>query len=198
MSQNQLLLFVKNTELGKVKTRLAKTIGNEKALFIYKALLQHTRKTAVEVNAQRKVYYSTYIDSNDEFESDFFEKRIQVQDDLGMKMYAAFKDSFGERADKVLLIGSDCYEINAKIIEDAFIALDKSDYVVGPAHDGGYYLIGMKTLNKSIFEDMVWSTSNVLLDTILEIKKQNKSYFLMPTLTDVDHEEDLGELKNFL
>lgn len=198
MSQKQLLLFVKNTELGKVKTRLAKTIGNEKALFIYKALLQHTRKTAVQVKAQRKVYYSAYIDSNDEFESDFFEKRIQVQDDLGMKMYAAFKDSFGERADKVLLIGSDCYEINAKIIEDAFIALDKSDYVVGPAHDGGYYLIGMKTLNKSIFEDMVWSTSNVLLDTILEIKKQNKSYFLMPTLTDVDHEEDLGELKNFL
>lgn len=198
MEQKQLILFVKNTELGKVKTRLAKTIGDEKALFIYKALLQHTRKVAEKVEALRKVYYSSFVDSNDEFESDFFEKRIQVQDDLGIKMYSAFKDAFGERADKVVLIGSDCYEINDEIIEDAFTSLNENDYVIGPAHDGGYYLIGMKTLNKSIFEDMVWSTDNVMLDTIIDIKKQKKSYFLLPTLTDVDHEKDLGELKNFL
>ncbi len=198
MEERQLILFVKNKELGKVKTRLAKTIGDEKALFIYKALLQHTRKVAEKVEALRKVYYSTFIDSNDEFEGDSFEKRIQVQEDLGIKMYSAFKDSFGERADKVILIGSDCYEINEDIIEDAFIALEDNDYVIGPAHDGGYYLIGMRALNKSIFENMVWSTEDVMLDTILDIKEQKKSYFLLPTLTDVDHEKDLGELKNFL
>jgi len=199
MQENQLILFVKNKELGKVKTRLAKTIGDEKALFIYKALIDHTRKTAEKVAAKRKVYYSKFIDSNDEFEGDLFEKSIQVQDnDLGLKMYGGFKDAFGERAEKVVLIGSDCYEINDQIITDAFKALDTHDYVIGPAHDGGYYLIAMKSLNKSIFEEMTWSTENVMLDTIIDIKKQNKTYHLLPTLTDVDYEKDLGELKNFL
>lgn len=198
MEQKQLLLFVKNKELGKVKTRLAKTIGNEKALFIYKALLQYTSRVAEKVNALRKVYYSRFVESHDEFESDFFEKRIQVDADLGMKMYEAFKESFGEQANKVILIGSDCYEITSGIIEEAYSALDENDFVLGPANDGGYYLIGMRKLSKSVFEDMVWSTENVLLDTILDIKSQNKTFVLLPTLTDVDEEKDLGELKNFL
>jgi len=198
MENKQLILFVKNKELGKVKTRLAKTIGNEKALFIYKALLQHTFRVAGQVSALRKVYYSNFIDSNDEFEGDLFEKRIQVDSDLGMKMYAAFKESFGEQAEQVVLIGSDCYEINTEIIENAFKSLENNDYVLGPAKDGGYYLIGMRKLNKSIFENMIWSTENVLLDTILTIKSQDKSYFLLPTLTDVDEEKDLGELNNFI
>jgi rSAM/selenodomain-associated transferase 1 len=198
MENKQLILFVKNKELGKVKTRLAKTIGNEKALFIYKALLQHTCRVAGGVDALRKVYYSNFVDSNDEFEGDLFEKRIQVEADLGIKMYEAFKESFGEQAEKVILIGSDCYEIDSTIIENAFKSLDDNDFVLGPANDGGYYLVGMKKLSKSIFENMVWSTENVLLDTIIEIKSQNKSFFLLPTLTDVDEEKDLGELKNFI
>lgn len=196
--QKQLIVFVKNKELGKVKTRLAKTIGDEKALFIYKALLHHTCSVASKVKAIRKVYYTNFIDSNDEFEGDLFEKRIQSEGDLGGKMYAAFRDSFGEQANKVILIGSDCYEITSDIIEDAFSALDKHDFVLGPANDGGYYLVGMNALNKSIFENMTWSTENVLLDTIIQIKALQKEYFLLPTLTDVDEEKDLGELKNFI
>lgn len=198
MEDRQLIVFVKNKELGQVKTRLAKTVGDEKALFIYKALLQHTCRVAGKVAALRKVCYSSYVDSNDEFESDLFEKRIQVEADLGIRMYTAFKESFGERAAKVILIGSDCYEITSEIIENGFAALNTNDYVLGPANDGGYYLIGMKVINKSVFENMVWSTEDVLLDTIIDIQAQNKSFFLLPTLTDVDEEKDLGELKNFL
>lgn len=196
--QKQLIVFVKNKELGKVKTRLAKTIGDEKALYIYKALLQHTCSTAGKVEAIRKVYYTSFIDSNDEFEGDLFEKRIQTEGDLGGKMYTAFKDSFGEFSDKVVLIGSDCYEITSQIIENAFSALSTHDFVLGPANDGGYYLVGMKNLNKSIFVNMTWSTENVLLDTILQVKALKKTFHLLPTLTDVDEEKDLGELKNFL
>lgn len=196
--QKQLIVFVKNKELGKVKTRLAKTIGDEKALFIYKALLHHTCSVASKVKAIRKVYYTNFIDSNDEFEGDLFEKRIQSEGDLGGKMYTAFRDSFGEQANKVVLIGSDCYEITSDVIEDAFSALDNHDFVLGPANDGGYYLVGMNALNKSIFENMTWSTENVLLDTIIQIKALQKEYFLLPTLTDVDEEKDLGELKNFI
>lgn len=198
MEHKQLIVFVKNKELGKVKTRLAKTIGDEKALFIYKALLQYTCFVAGKVDALRKVYYTNYIDSNDEFEGDLFEKRIQTEGDLGGKMYGAFKDSFGEFADKVVLIGSDCYDLSERIIEEAFLALDHHDFVLGPANDGGYYLIGMRSLEKSVFENIIWSTEDVLLDTLIQIKKRNKSHFLLPTLTDVDEEKDLGELKNFI
>ncbi len=194
----QLIVFVKNKELGKVKTRLAKTIGNEKALFIYKALLQYTCFVTGKVQAIRKVYYNNYIDSRDEFEGDLYEKHLQSEGDLGDKMYSAFKDSFGEFANKVVLIGSDCYEITEGIIEEAFEALDKSDFVLGPANDGGYYLIGMKSLEKSMFENIAWSTENVLLDTLIQIKAVKKRYFLLPTLTDVDEEKDLGALKNFI
>ncbi len=197
-AHKQLIVFVKNKELGKVKTRLAKTIGNEKALFVYKVLLQHTYKETSKVAAIRKVYYNNYIDSNDEFESDLFEKRIQSIGDLGIKMYSGFKDAFGESAEKVILIGSDCYEITSDIITNAFATLDHSDFVLGPAYDGGYYLIGMKQLNRSVFENMTWSTENVLLDTLLQIKKMGKSHTLLPTLNDIDEEKDLGELKNFL
>jgi len=198
MENNQLLIFVKNTELGKVKTRLAKSIGDKKALYIYKALLHHTSSVASKVGVIRRVYYTNFIASNDEFESPKFEKRLQILGDLGGKMYAGIKEAFGERAEKVIVIGSDCYEINETIIEEAFDSLSKHDYVLGPANDGGYYLIGMKKRNKAVFENMTWSTENVLLDTLLTIKKQNKTYFLLPTLTDVDEEKDLGELRNFL
>ena len=198
MGEKQLLLFVKNTELGKVKTRLAKTIGDKKALYIYKALLHHTSQITSKVEALRKVYYTNFIASNDEFESSKFEKRLQVSGDLGDKMYAGVKEAFGERAEKVVVIGSDCYEIDETIIEKAFEELTNHDYVLGPAYDGGYYLIGMRERNKSVFENMVWSTENVLLDTLLTIKEQNKTYFLLPTLTDVDEEKDLGMLRNFL
>ncbi len=198
MGENQLLIFVKNKVLGKVKTRLAKTIGDKKALYIYRALLHYTSMVSAKVNALRKVYYSSFIVSNDEFESDLFEKRLQASGNLGDKMYEGVKEAFGEKAKKVIVIGSDCYEINETIIQEAFNALSNHDYVLGPANDGGYYLIGMKKRNKEVFENVVWSTENVLLDTILNIKKQNKTYYLLPTLTDVDEEKDLGELKNFL
>ncbi len=113
-------------------------------------------------------------------------------------MYEALNDSFKERAQKAVLIGSDNYEIGTSIIEKAFSELDKYDVVLGPAKDGGYYLIGMKTPDKTLFENIAWSKENVLLDTILHINKAGKTYKLLPTLNDVDTEEDLGVLKNFI
>lgn len=198
MENNQLIVFVKNAELGKVKTRLAKSIGANKALLIYKVLLMHTYKITSSVEAQRKVYYSEFIPFNDEFESNKFEKRLQCKGNLGKKMYEALNDSFKERAKKAVLIGSDNYEIGTSIIEKAFTELDKYDVVLGPATDGGYYLIGMKSPDKTLFENITWSKENVLLDTILHIKKAGKTYKLLPTLNDVDTEEDLGVLKNFI
>ena len=198
MSINHLIIFVKNPELGKVKTRLASTIGDEKALYIYKLLLEQTFQVTLPVLAEKKLYYSEFVQNIDQFNDLVYEKHIQRGDGLGDKMYNAMKHSFGEWAGKVVLIGSDCFELNSGIIEEAFKALEESDYVLGPAKDGGYYLIGMKALNLEIFQNKEWSTENVFLDTLLDIKNQEKSHYLLPTLSDVDTEEDLGGLRGYL
>lgn len=198
MSINHLIIFVKNPELGRVKTRLARTIGDEKALFIYRLLLEQTFQITLPVLAEKKLYYSDFIENIDQFNELVYEKHIQDGEGLGGKMYKAMKHSFGEWADKVILIGSDCFELNSGIIEEAFKALEENDYVLGPAKDGGYYLIGMKELNLEIFKNKEWSTENVFLDTLLDIKNQGKSHYLLPTLSDVDLEEDLGDLRGYL
>ena len=198
MSVNHLIIFVKNPELGKVKTRLAKTIGDEKALYIYKLLLEQTFQVTLPVLAEKKLYYSEFVQNMDQFNDLVYEKHIQSGDGLGSKMYHAIKHSFAEWADKVILIGSDCFELNSGIIEEAFKALEESDYVLGPAKDGGYYLIGMKELNLEVFQNKEWSTENVFLDTLLDIKNQGKSHYLLPTLSDVDVEEDLGDLRGYI
>ena len=198
MSINHLIIFVKNPELGKVKTRLARTIGDEKALYIYKLLLEQTFQVTLPVLADKKLYYSEFVQNMDQFNDLVYEKHIQSGDGLGDKMYNAMKHSFGEWAGKVVLIGSDCFELNSGIIEEAFKALEDIDYVLGPAKDGGYYLIGMKELNLEVFQNKEWSTENVFLDTLLDIKNQEKSHYLLPTLSDVDTEEDLGDLRGYI
>lgn len=199
MSLSHLIIFTKNAEIGKVKTRLAKDIGEENALEIYEALLAHTEQVARPVLAQKKCYYSDFIANLDVFKDEHYEKCLQKGDDLGERMYNAAKASSGEWANKIIIIGSDCYEINSGIIEEAFKSLDSHDFVIGPAEDGGYYLIGMTTLYPEIFLNKVWSTENVFLDTLLDIQELNKTHYLLPTLSDVDTLEDLPkELKRLI
>ncbi len=198
-SNNHLIIFVKNPELGKVKTRLAKDIGDENALEIYLELLKHTATITKPVLAQKKCYYSDHIENIDFFSDEHYEKLIQKGGDLGERMYQAAKNSSGEWAENIVIIGSDCYDLNSGIIEEAFKALKSHDFVVGPAEDGGYYLIGMKEPHPSIFLNKIWSTENVFLDTLLEIQNLNKTHYLLPTLTDIDNINDLPEaLKNLI
>lgn len=198
ISNNHLIIFVKNPELGKVKTRLAQTIGEENALYIYKLLIEHTYQITLPIAVEKHVYYSAYIENTDQFNDIVYSKNIQKGNDLGERMANAIKNSLGNWASKIVLIGSDCYELNSGIIEKAFIMLDKNDVVIGPANDGGYYLIGMKNMHDKIFKNKEWSSENVLLDTIIDCNELELTHYLLPTLNDVDREEDLGELKNFL
>jgi rSAM/selenodomain-associated transferase 1 len=199
MNLSHLIIFVKNAELGKVKTRLAKDIGDENALAIYLALIDHTEQVTRPVLAQKKCYYSDFIANSDVFSDEHYEKSIQKGEDLGERMYNAAKVSSGEWANKIIIIGSDCYDINSGVIEEAFKALDSHDFVIGPAEDGGYYLIGMTEPHSEIFLNKVWSTENVFLDTLLDIKKLKKTHYLLPTLSDVDTIADLPEnLKRLL
>jgi len=190
-SDKLLLLFVRNPELGKVKTRIAKELGDEKALEIYKKLLHHTRTITKEVDADRLVYYHEKIGEDDLWDEPVYAKKVQPEGDLGYKMMYAFSNAFKESYQRVIIIGSDCLELNQEIIEQAFAALEHKDVVIGPAKDGGYYLLGMKALYKTLFENKAWSTSSVFQATLHNIRQEGLTYALLPELSDVDKAADV-------
>jgi rSAM/selenodomain-associated transferase 1 len=144
VSENILMVFIKNPVLGKVKTRLAKSIGDEKALHVYHLLLDHTQKTVRRINTDKAVYYSDYINEDDIWKNAEFQKFVQLGDNLGKRMSKAFLESFKMGYKKVVIIGGDCFELNEKIINDAFKILEENEVALGPAKDGGYYLLGMR------------------------------------------------------
>lgn len=195
MSKNLLIIFVKNIKLGKVKTRLAKTVGNDDALTIYKALVKVTEKATSIINIDKRIYYSDAI-VNDKWPND--SKTVQKGSDLGEKMSNAFLDGFKDGYENIILIGSDLPDISANIINKGFDALSKSDVVFGPAEDGGYYLVGFSQFQNCVFKNKAWSTSNLLEETLKELNEQKIKVSLIETLNDIDTFEDLQSYPKLL
>lgn len=193
-----IIVFAKNPELGKVKTRLAATIGKEKALEAYKHLLKHTEDVIKESNIPCTVYFTSDTEEPSVFNDHHFNKALQIEGNLGEKMSAAFQDQFQQGVDSVVIIGTDCYSIQATHIQEAFIQLVENDFVIGPANDGGYYLLGMKEFCPEIFDGINWSTETVLEETLSRIKSMNKKTVLLEELVDVDHEHELGTLRQLI
>ena len=184
-----LIVFVKNPELGKVKTRLAQGVGDQMALRIYKALLEHTKKITLKAKAERLLFYSDHIAEEDGWSTADFHKYLQSNGGLGNRMSAAFAQAF-KHGSPVLIIGSDCAQMDISIIEKGIEQLAHHDFVVGPAEDGGYYLLGMRTFRPSVFENIEWSTENVLSSTLEIMNTNNWSYYMLPELSDIDYAED--------
>jgi len=191
-----LIIFIKNPVPGKVKTRLAKTMGEQKALETYHQLLQHTHKVTHKLAMDKAVFYSDSIQTGDIWDDGNFQKFVQEGSDLGKRMLNAFKSGFSKKYRKVVIIGSDCFDITSKIINDAFDALPQNNFVIGPTQDGGYYLLGMASLYATLFKNKRWSSDEVLHDTLVDIRNMNGSYKLLKELTDIDTEEDLLSVKN--
>ncbi|MFT6748211.1 MAG: rSAM/selenodomain-associated transferase 1 [Flavobacterium sp.] len=189
MSKNLLLVFTRNPELGKAKTRLAKTVGDQIALDIYKFLLKRTRDIASKVTSDKAVYYSVKIRENDIWDANVFQKHQQVGQDLGVRMLHAFTNGFEAGYEKVMIIGSDLYDLSSENIEKAFTELNENDVVIGPAEDGGYYLLGMNSLHPSIFKNKDWGTETVRKDTLKNLK--GKKVKLLEVKNDIDIYEDI-------
>lgn len=192
MSKTLVMVFTRNPELGKVKTRLAKTIGDEGALKIYKFLLAHAEKTIRQVSGDKAAYYSEKVRENDLWNSTIYQKHQQKGNDLGARMQNAFTNGFNANYDKIVIIASDLYTITATHIEDAFKQLDKHDVVIGPSPDGGYYLLGMKQLHKQIFTERAWGTDTVLASTLSNLK--NINVHLLEELNDIDTYDDIKDI----
>ncbi|MDA0177570.1 Glycosyltransferase [Mesoflavibacter sp. HG96] len=187
--KNLIITFTRNPELGKVKTRLAKTIGNPSALAIYKKLLEHTESVLRPLNCDKAVYYSVKIRENDIWDSTIYQKHQQTGEHLGARMANAFKHGFKNNYQKIIIVGSDLYDLKTEHINQAFQDLETNDVVLGPAEDGGYYLLGMKQFHPKLFRNKNWGTDSVLKDTLKDLKEE--SVFLLETLNDIDFFEDL-------
>lgn len=195
MSKKLLIIFVKNIKLGKVKTRLAKTVGDENAFTIYKALVEVTEIATSSINVDKRIYFSDAI-IHEKWPNDY--KAVQKGEDLGQRMSNAFKDGFNDGYTEIVLIGSDLPNITKKVINNGFGSLKSKEVVFGPAEDGGYYLVGMSKLHHFIFENKAWSTSNLLEETLSELKQKKIEVSLIETLNDIDTFEDLQAYPKFL
>ena len=194
-SKNALIIFTRNPELGKCKTRLATTVGDQNALAIYKFLLAHTVKITRNLSADIYVYYSEQIRDTDSWDNSIYRKKQQHGENLGIRMHNAFTEVFNMGYTRAIIIGSDMYDMTTQDIEHAFTAFDKNDFILGPAEDGGYYLLGMKTIKPSLFKNKIWGTETVLNKTLEDLKLEKVS--LLTEKNDVDYYEDIKDIDVF-
>ncbi len=188
MKKEVVLVFQKNAILGQVKTRLAVGMGELPALDIYRHLIELTYSALEAVPVSVWTYFSDFIP-----ESTYptVEKSyVQQGQDLGERMANAFARTFESGRDKVVLIGTDCPTLKSQHLLQAFEALNHSDLVVGPASDGGYYLIGMNRSMDFLFEGITWSSELVLSQTLALAAAQGLQTSLLPVLEDIDTLED--------
>jgi rSAM/selenodomain-associated transferase 1 len=190
-----LIIFTRNPEPGKVKTRLAQDVGEITAFKIYNFLLEHTVSVTKNLAVSKEVYYSEAIPQNDIWETEIFTKKFQKGKGLGERMKNAFQEGFKNGYKNIIIIGSDLYDLQREDLEKAFQLLQEKDAVIGPATDGGYYLLGMNQLFPEVFEDKEWGTSSVLEDTLKDLKGKNIA--LLEARNDVDYYSDIKDHKDF-
>ena len=195
MSKKLIIIFVKNIKLGKVKTRLAKTVGNGAASKVYEALVDITELATSNIQIEKRIYFSDAVVAS-KWPNAF--KTTQSGIDLGERMKHAFHEGFNDGYKSIVLLGSDLPNISSTIITKGLNALDKTEIVFGPAEDGGYYLVGMNKPHAFIFENKPWSDSKLLETTLNELKNKNIDVSLLETLNDIDTFEDLKQYPEFL
>lgn len=192
-----IIVFQKHPKAGSVKTRLAVTIGAKKAANLYTLLIRHTHQQLSGLEAEIFVFHKGPI-STETYPKKGYHFYPQEAGDLGDKMQKAFQQVFKLGFEQILIIGTDCYELKSDHLRQAFDTLGHKDLALGPAADGGYYLLGLKKPCVTLFQGISWSTDSVLQQTLEKAKQQSLSFELLEKLRDVDRYEDLGELEQLL
>lgn len=185
-----LIIFARNPESGKVKSRIAQDTSPEFALNCYRELLAHTLHLGEGISCQRLLFFSDHLPPASEYAQ--YELHRQRGEDLGQRMEDAIRLALHQGAQKVVVIGSDCQELTRDFVELAFKRLDDHEVVLGPALDGGYYLLGMRKLYHLLFEDKPWGESTLFAETLKDLQELQLAYSLLDPLRDVDHLEDIS------
>ena len=191
-----LLIFARVPALGRVKSRLAAGVGQPAALAVYHELLAITRTAAVAAQVPTTVWLADAAgpepSAAEAQEWAAMTTRCQAAGDLGERMTAAFAAAFAAGASRVAIIGTDCPGLRADHLRQAFALLAEYDVVLGPATDGGYYLLGLRQPQPELFQNKEWSTATVLTDTVADAHRLSRRVALLPELRDVDTAADLA------
>lgn len=202
-AENVLMIFVKYPEPGRVKTRLAKTLGAKEAARLYRVMAEDVIKR-LGTNAHGK--YNTII---------FFDPPDRASDikdwlgndrsytpqsgrDLGEKLANAFRTVFDSGARRTVVVGTDCLSITEETITETLQYLDKKDMVIGPAEDGGYYLLGLSRYMPELFDSVDWSTDKVFRQTVEKARRLGLSYTTLEPLKDLDEYSDMSISHQYL
>lgn len=196
-------LMARAPQMGKVKTRLARSIGDRDALRVYQELLQRAerniaRRAELLTDNTTAVYWfvdppEATADMAHEYPS-FAVYLAQVEGDLGQKMSAALEELLG-RHHKALLFGADIPDLTLEHLIAAAGSLDRADVVFGPTHDGGYSLIGLKEIHTELFSEVAWSTARTLAESLDVCRRLGISYHLLDEMGDLDTVHDFKRIK---
>lgn len=195
----RVLVFARLPELGKVKTRLARAIGEAKALAVYEAMLRDllasigpsSERTEIEV-----MWAPTEAANGERLARAFngYPTAMQTGDTLGDRLAMAFSERFFfHRTEKIVAIGVDDPRLSRSTLDQALALLDSCEWVLGPATDGGYYLIGCRAgaFDSAIFAGVEWGSSSVLQETLSRIAASQQTVAMLPERYDIDVEDDL-------
>ena len=195
-TKNTLMVFLKYPEAGKVKTRLAKDLGDQRAAEIYSEMSLKIIKNVLDASSYQTIIFYDPPEKENEIRNWIGKEEVQylpqVGHTLGDKISNAFKEVFSSKSKRAIIIGTDCTDVTSDTISQAINSLTDVDIVLGPAVDGGYYLLGLNNHTPEIFKEIKWSTESVLDQTIERIKEKKLSYELLNTLQDIDTIDDLN------
>lgn len=195
---SSILLFIKSPELGRVKSRLALEVDEETALDVYKSFVLDIAEALKKRSQPLTIYFHPWT-SNESVRrclGEDFSYAPQRGEDIGERMENAFKDSFSEDIVKAVLIGSDIPDLATTVMDEAFSSLELQNAVIGPASDGGYYLIGFRkhAFLPDVFRGITWSTDSVFQQTMEIFRRFGMSVHVLPEWNDVDTLDDLRSL----
>ncbi|NET73210.1 MAG: glycosyltransferase [Sphaerospermopsis sp. SIO1G2] len=196
VTKKHIVIFTRYPEAGKTKTRMIPALGEEGAANLQKQMTEHTlsqirklQKTSV-ITLEVRFSGGNYKLMQDWLGKDLVYK-IQGSGDLGERMLRSLTGAFADNAQQVIIIGTDCPGLNCQIITTAFEKLNNCDLVLGPALDGGYYLVGLRQPVSELFSNISWGSDQVFTQTIKIAQKLNLTSSSLPSLADVDRPEDL-------
>jgi uncharacterized protein len=197
MSKAALIIFTRYPELGKAKTRLIPALGEQGATQLHRQMAEHTIQQA---RALPQVAIEVwYVGGNEKLMQNWLGTDLvyhqQPEGDLGDRLCAAFRSSFAQGYDAVIIVGTDCPALTTTVLAQGFVGLQDHDLTIGPAIDGGYYLIGLQQLVPELFQGVTWSTATVFKVTLQIADRLHLSLFLLPCLHDIDVPEDLAHLE---
>jgi uncharacterized protein len=192
MKKAAIIIFIKNPDLGRVKKRLAKTLGDEIALAVYEQMLAHTRQITKALSVDKFLYYDREAVANDAWPDDLYQKKIQSGTTMATRIDTAFNELFTAGYEHVVIIGSDCVDLDERIIRLAFRQLDHFDTVLGPTKDGGSYLLGTSHYLPDLFKVTAWGTPTLSADLLKTIHQHKKTCFMLSELSSITTVEDLS------